>query len=237
MHNKSRLPAFLRLVIPDKYLTFESKRWDAYPHERSEMTNPGMGDDFFVLLEGRIIPYRPGDAFPDNHLGLNAEQLALRQVVWLDIVDSKPQPDKKDSLRGFVSPGGGVVAPLAGSKKGKAADETKPPVWAQSYPGEMVCAIRVIQVKFKWKGLQTMMEKNASAMNRNMSLDMHRKLVRRSPEWFPLSREQALAIEERMRAAMNQGTFSAEPSADGPDEPALAGEVPELPDEEDGGSD
>jgi hypothetical protein len=214
MHNKSRLPAFLRLVVPDKYLVFHSKRWDAYPHERSEMSNPGLGDDFVMNVESRNIPYRSSDPFPDNLMNLNAEQLALRKIVWIDIVDSKPQPDKKlGSLRGFVCPEGGIATPLTGAKKAKAADETKPPVWAQSYSGDMICAVRVSQFRFRWKGLQTVMEKNISAMSRTMTLDIQRKLVRSAGQWFRLTPDQGRDIERRLHEAMRAGA-AAIPQAD-----------------------
>jgi hypothetical protein len=229
MHNKSRLPAFLRLVIPNKYLTFESKRWDAYPHDRSEMTNPGMGDDFLVTMESRVVPYQASAPFPDNLIDLTPEQLALRKIVWLDIVDGKPQPDKKDTIRGFQCPDGGVIAPLTGSKKGK-PDEDKPPAWAQSYPGDMICVVRVTQVKFKWKGLQTMMEKNVLSMNKTMSLDMHRRMVRGAAAWFRMTPEEVHAIEERFQAAIRQGSVSAEQAAaqaaSAADEPDPPGDVP-----------
>jgi hypothetical protein len=196
MHNKSRIPAFLRLVVPDKYLTMHSKRWDAYPHERMEMSNPGMGDDFLMVIETRNVQYHPGEPFPDNLHNLNPDQLAARKVLWLDIVDSKPQPDKaEDTLRGFVCPEGGIATPLTGS--GKPADESKPPAWTTNYPGDMICSVRVVHFKFKWRGLQTMIEKNMIAMNRTMSLGMQRRVVRGAGHWFNMSLEDARAIEMR----------------------------------------
>jgi hypothetical protein len=186
-----------------------------------------MGDDFMVNIESRTVPYRANEPFPDNLMNLSPELLGIRKVLWLDVVDSKPQPDKKaDSLRGFKCPEGGITAPLTGDKKGKAADEAKPPVWAQSYPGEMVCSVRVVHFQFKWKGLQTIMEKNISTMNRTMALDIERKLVRRAAEWFKLTEADGEAIQRRLLEAMLAGAGQIPPSSDAapddePEEPII----------------
>jgi hypothetical protein len=231
------MPALLRLVVPDKYLTFHSKHWEAWPHERSEMTNPGMGDGFMMKMDVQHIPYRPSEPFPDNLLNLNAEQLAMRKIVWIDLVDSKPQPDKKeDSLRGFVCPEGGILTPLTGAKKGKAADESKPPVWTESYQGDMVCTVRVVQSRFKWKGLQTMMEKNMTTMNRTMILDMQRKIVRWAAEWYNLTNADVQGIEERFKARFaTEGVVGDDPVPE--EDPDETPDVPEGVDDDGSGGD
>jgi hypothetical protein len=237
MHKKSRMPAFLRLVVPDKYLTFHSKRWDAWPHERSEMTNPGMGAGFMMKMEVQHIPYRPSEPFPDNLLNLDAEQLALRKVIWIDVVDSNPQPDKKeDSLKGFVCPEGGILTPLEGSKQGTAADESKPPMWTESYQGEMVCTVRVVQFQFKWRGLQTIIETNMAAKNRTMGLDIQRTIVRNAAEWYNLTDADVQVIEDRFLAQFATGGVVSDDSVpdEGPDETP---DVPEGADEEGSGGD
>jgi hypothetical protein len=201
IRNKSRVPAFLRLVVPEKYFTIHHKRWNAYPHERTTMINSGMGDNFLMSVEWLHLQYRPNEPFPENLAGLSPEQLARRKVIWVDIVDSKPQPDKKEeSLRNFVCPEAGIMTPLTGSKKAKAVDESVPPVWTQKYPGEMMCAVNVTIFKFKWRGLQSMVEKQMMAMNRTIILQSGRRLMTWASEWCRLSVEEAIEIDARQYA-------------------------------------
>jgi hypothetical protein len=222
VRNKSRVPAFLRLVVPEKYLTIHQKRWDAYPHERMTTTNPGMGNNFLMSVEWLHLQYRPNESFPENPAGLSPEQFARRKVIWIDIVDSKPQPDKKEeSLRDFVCPEAGITTPLKGNKKAKAADESIPPVWTQTYPGEMMCAVNVTLFKFKWRGLQSMVEKQMMAMNHTMILQWGRLMMAWASQWCRMSIEEAIEIDARRYAQFRRR----EAGAHDDDEDGL---IPEL---------
>jgi hypothetical protein len=211
MHFKSRVPSFVRIVLPDKYLHLHERSWNAYPHYLTKYNLPGMGDAFVMSVETQHVPYRPTDPFPDNAVGLSPEHLKKRKILWLDVVDSKPAPDAKENCRGFACPEGGIVAPLVGDKKGKAADESKPPVWAKTYPGDMMCCVKVVTFKFKWRGLQSMTEKYVmNTIYHNIFLGGHRKLTKWAGQWFPMSIEDVRAFEARMLEECNRIEFDKE---------------------------
>jgi hypothetical protein len=174
------------------------KRWSAWPHERIEMSNPRMGEDCILNFDVHYLEYHQAAPFPDNVGALSLEHLEHRKIIWIDLVDSKPQPEKKEeSLRGFVCPEAGITSPLKGNPKGKAADESVPPEWTKHYSGEMMCAVTVVTVQFKWRGLQAIVEKHMGAANHERLLDMGRSLVRLSGEWCRVSLEDAMAMERR----------------------------------------
>jgi hypothetical protein len=207
MHFKSRVPSFVRLVLPDKYLHLHERSWNAYPHYLTQYELPGMGSAFVMSVETQHIPYNSSDPFPNNAVGLSPEHLKKRKIVWLDIVDSKPFADPKtiENCRGFVCPEGGIPTPLTGDKKGKAADEGKPPVWTKSYTGEMMCCVKVVTFKFKWRGLQNMTESYAlNTVYHNIFLSGHRKLTKWAGQWFPMGMEEVREFETRMLEECNQ---------------------------------
>jgi hypothetical protein len=236
MHFKSRMPAFVRLVIPDKYLHIHERSWNAYPHYVTKYELPGMGSAFVMSVETQHVPYRPDAPFPDNAVDIPADKLKKRKVVWLDVVDSKPPPaTPEEDCRGFVCPEGGIATPLTGDKKGKAADESKPPFWTKSYPGEMMCCVKVVTFKFKWRGIQSVTEKYAlNTVYHGIFLGGHRKLTKWAGQWFPMGIEDVRAFEARLLAECNQLEFERDEGApdDAPQPPPEAG-----PEDEAGGSD
>jgi hypothetical protein len=107
-----------------------------------------------------------------------------------------------------VCPEGGIAAPLTGDKKGKAADESKPPLWTKGYPGEMMCCVKVVTFKFKWRGLQSMTEKYVmNTVYHGIFLGGHRKLTKWAGQWFPMGMDEVRAFEARMVAECNQVEF------------------------------
>jgi hypothetical protein len=216
MHFKSRVPGFVRVCVPDKYLHIHERSWNSYPHYRTEYELPGMGAAFVMSVETQHVPYRPNDPFPDNAVGLSPENLAKRKIVWLDLVDSKPQPDPKsiEYCRGFVCPEGGIASPLTGDKKGRAADESKPPLWAKSYPGEMMCCVKVVTFRFRWRGLQNLTENYVmNTIYHNVFLGGHRKLTKWAGEWFRMTIEEVRAFEARLLEECNHMEFDRDEGA------------------------
>jgi hypothetical protein len=168
---------------------------------------PGMGKDFYVLVESQHYTYDKAAGCPDNALNLTPEELRQRKIVYLDIVYGKPKPEKKAwKMQGFVCPEAGINQPLGAPKKSR--DEHKPPCWVEHYPGELMICVKVVKFHFKWRGLQTMVEKYAmNSTFHNVFQDSHRALMSWAKQWYPMTIEDIRRIEAELLAEQQNQQF------------------------------
>lgn len=104
LHFKSRVPAFIRWALPDKYCHCHEQSWNAHPRIRTKYSVPGMGDNLVMSVDSYFAPYKDCQPIADNMLNLTKDELSIRKVVYLDILDGKPKPEKKKEIYqiGFV---------------------------------------------------------------------------------------------------------------------------------------
>jgi hypothetical protein len=199
MHFKSKVPGFVRWAVPDKYMHLHEKSHNGYPHFHTEYELPGMGKDFYMLVESQHYPYNKAQGCPDNCLNLPEDELKQRKVVWLDVVYGKPDPEQKSwKLEGFTCPEAGITQPLAAPKKTR--DESKVPCWVQHYNGELMICVKVVKFRFKWLGLQTAVEKYAvNTAYHDIFLESNRALMAWAKEWYPLSIEDIRRMENELQ--------------------------------------
>ena len=216
MHFKSRLPGFLRWALPDKYCHCHEKSWNAYPHYHTEYSVPGMGDDLVMSVESQHRPYKAGEEIPDNLLELSKDELKIRKIVYLDILDSKPKPAKDRDIQGWVCPELGVNEPLNnGNKKKYNADESKPPAWTKNFHGDMMVAVKVVKLKFHWRGLQSMVEKFAmDPFYHNLFLDAHRAMMRWGDKWGNMTLDEVRSFDKNLADAINAQDFERDDDKD-----------------------
>jgi hypothetical protein len=211
MHFKSRIPGAVRWALPDKYCHCHEKSWNAYPRYHTEYFVPGMGDKMIMNVDTIHIPYVPGEPFPDNALGLQPDVLKQRKVLWLNILDSKPSPKKHSpDLRGFMSPEGGVAAPLVSA--GKSSSEKAPPHWTTVYRGPMCCAVKLVTFRFQWFGVQTIAENFVMGWYHDLFLDAHRALVSWCDKWYAMDMTEVADFEARMLEECNKLEFERDES-------------------------
>lgn len=228
MHFKSRIPAFLRWALPDKYCHCHEKSWNSYPHYFTEYNVPGMGDEMVMSIESRHFPYVKGEKIPENAIGLSKKELKIRNVVYLDILDSRPKPDSKEKdLHGFVCPEAKIETPLQGHPKGRKSKETGPPYWTDNYDGEMMVAIKVVKFHFHWRGLQSAAEKYATkTFYHNLFLDTHRQLMKTADKWYPMTLEMVREFENQVIAESKAKDFERDDDK-GDDEITIPDKPPE----------
>lgn len=212
LHFKSRIPGFMRWAMPDSYCHCHEKAWNAYPHFHTEYNVPGLGDNMMMSVDSQHVDFNPGEDFPDNATGMSAEDLAMRKIVYLDIVRSKPK-DKKKKMRGFVCPEGGIETPLDPPTKPK-VNETKIPTWTKDYKGPMMCAVKVVKFQFKWWGLQSGVESyTMNTLYHDLFLDAHRDVVLWAGKWYPMSVEDVVALEKELVDQCNAMEFERDDNA------------------------
>ena len=197
MHFKSKVPAFVRWAIPDTYLHVHEKSRNTFPRFHTVYEMPGKADGFYLVVDSQHVVYDKTAGCPDNLLGLNEEDLAARKVVYLDIVNGKPNPETRDwNMRGFVCRSAGVETALTAPMKLR--DENEPPEWVKYYDGPLMVCVKVVKFSFEWTGLQKAVEKMVmNTVFHNILLDSHRALMAWAAEWYNLTLEEDIPDIER----------------------------------------
>ena len=191
MHLKSRVPYIIRWAIPDKYLHVSELSHDAFPHTKTEYKMPGVGDDCYLTLESFHYKYEKPEDIPENCAKLTDEELAIREIRYLDILDG-PVYDKTVTLTDFECPEAGI-SKLVSDKK---PNEKEIPGWVKNYKGAMTCCIKTVKFNFQWWGLQTAAE--AFVLNSIVPMvliDNHRGMVKWAPDWAKITPEQLRQME------------------------------------------
>lgn len=192
MHLKSKVPAVIRWVIPDKYLHIHERAHDAFPHYLTEYEMPGMGQDFVLSTDTKHYQYKPGEPLIENSANLAESELKIREIRYLDILNG-PVYDKELKLQGVSYPEFGIDE-LVSTKK---ANEKEIPGWVENYKGPITCIIKTVRFHFKWLGVQTAVE--AFVLNSvfpEVFIDNHRAMVKWAPDWAKLSMEDIIKLEK-----------------------------------------
>ena len=210
MHFKSRIPAFMRWALPDKYCHCHEKSWNAYPHYYTKYAVPGMGDDFVMIVDSYHIPYKNGEPIPDNLLNLTEEELNMRKIVYLDILNGKPAPTADRDLTNWTCPELGINEKLPSSSEN---DETAPPEWTQKYTGEMMVSVKVVRFMFHWRGLQTIVENFATNIfYHNLFIDNHRAMFSWADQWAKMTLDDVVEFEKKIYSQNNSLDFERDDS-------------------------
>jgi hypothetical protein len=197
-HVKSKLPSVVRWALPDKYCHAHETSLNSYPHFRTQYEIPGMGDNFYFLIESNHTSYSTATGLPDNLLNLNEQELKERKVVYLDILNGDLKPSTENDIHNFVCPEIGIFSPLTAPNNEK--DSKKPPEWTKYFEGEMMVCVKVIKFRFKWKGVQTVVENVAmSSAIPNTFVETNRLLLSWSKEWCKMTWEDIQLLENEIQ--------------------------------------
>ena len=204
MHLKSKVPAVIRWVVPDKYLHITELSHSAFPHYLTEYEMPGMGKDFVLSTDTKHYDYKPNGKIPNNSANLTASELNQREIRYLDILNG-PIYDKSLNLKGFSYP----EADIELMQSDKKVNEKEPPGWTLNYNGPMTCIIKTVKFHFKWLGIQSAVE--AFVLNSvfpEVFMDNHRAMIKWAPEWSKVSREDLTRMENEKQQQDQKKEFN-----------------------------
>jgi hypothetical protein len=142
---------------------------------------------------------------PDNLVRLEPEDLTIREVVYLDLLNG-PVNKREFDLHGFSCPEAGI-SELTAPKKAKNSDTTIPE-WVNFYEGPITLVVKIVKFNFHWKGIQTAVEALV-ARNTFYStyLDTHRAMVTWSPIWCKMTLEEVWNMERQIKDQLSQQEF------------------------------
>ncbi|EAY06877.1 Phosphatidylinositol transfer protein [Trichomonas vaginalis G3] len=123
-HIKSHAPQWIRWAIPEKYAHVHEINRNPYPHFDVKFNIPDMGNSFILTNESMHIPYKNGDEIPENILNLPDNELKLRRVYYLDLLNGPKSSLDEYDCHGLKFPEAGIdeLVGLEGI-----SDDSKPP--------------------------------------------------------------------------------------------------------------
>lgn len=188
MHYKSRIPSWIRWAIPENVTSFNEKSWSAFPHGKCVYSDQGL-HKFKMVIDSYSQPYSRDSEIENNPCKLPEEMLKKRTIKYVDIISSKPKPDRKEwDLSGFECESANI-SKLA--EPTRIFDPAVPPEWTETYEGPMMVCCKVIIADFPYWGLETKVERYLTKkLVPGLLLDSARSLVAWAPEWSNMSPEE-----------------------------------------------
>jgi len=186
-HLGSRLPGWMKAILPSNALKLEEKAWNAYPYCKTVLRNPWLGDKFTFIIESRHFN---DDGKQENVHNLTPDLLKKREVDFIDIAAEKL--DKKDYKKEedptLVKSEKAERGPLVGDWKAK-----KP----------LMTAYKLVTVEFNYFGFQGKVENFLHTFERNLFLKFHRQVYCWLDEWFGMSVEDVRAYEAKTKEELD----------------------------------
>ncbi|KAK8883933.1 hypothetical protein M9Y10_043035 [Tritrichomonas musculus] len=201
-----------------------------------------MGDKLLMNVDSIYLPYKNGEELPENPLNISEEDLKIRKVVYLDLINGKPKPDKNRDLSNWVCPKLHVDEKFSSYEKKKLVTEHKlesePPKWTKNFNGPMMVQIKLVKIKFDWRGLESIVERFATkTLYHHLFTDNARAMLIWTDEWIDKSYDDILKLELQAYDQTNAKGF--ERDDDKPDEeppserPEGVPEKPKVSDDDD----
>lgn len=178
----NRFPFFIRALAPKSVMLLNEESWNSFPYSRTIVTNERMEDNFFIKID---TIYCEGKPEQENVHQLTQALLDKRKIILIDIANdnlsSSWRRDTADPSH-FIS---------QESNKGPLATD-----WIQTENPIMTC-YKLVQVKFKWRGLQRTAESFIMKTEKKLFTSFHRSMYVWVDEWYSLSPAQLRSMETK----------------------------------------
>jgi len=197
-HLESRVPSYVKWIMPKGSLELEEKAWNAYPKCKTVVTNPWLKDKFEISIESLHVA---DDGKQDNVHGLSSEELKNREIVTIDIAndyvsssDYKAEFDPKivsseKSGRGPLGPHWIEEVAMARKMAQSGVQSGMP----------MMCAYKLVKCNFQWWGLQTKVEKMIHSQEQRVFTTFHRQVFCWMDKWFGMTMQDIRRLEDKTK--------------------------------------
>ncbi|GAA54765.1 phosphatidylinositol transfer protein alpha isoform [Clonorchis sinensis] len=189
----NKVPAYVRILAPKRYLEVDERAWNAYPYCRTIIENPAyMQENFFLKIESMYVQDNVDE--PNIHQ-LPPEVLERREVVYIDFVNDPPyshsdyDPNCDPTKFQSVKTGRG---PLIG------------PNWWKNTDMPIMCAYKLVTCEFKWWGIQTRVETMLQNQERRIFYNFHRQLFCWMDKWHGLTMNDIRALEDQAKHELDK---------------------------------
>lgn len=197
-HISKKVPRFLRMVAPKGSLEVTEKAWNAYPYCKTVLSNPGyMKDNFELSITSMHVDNDQG--LQENVHGLTKEELAKRQIVYIDISRHPHQLSNRNDYKAHEDP-----LKFHSEKTGR-GPLVGPEWWKlmKNHGMPVMCAYKLVRVHFKWFGLQTRVEKMVQNQEERIFTNFHRQVFCWMDKWHGLTMDDIRQIEEKVKKELD----------------------------------
>ncbi|KAG9298920.1 hypothetical protein G9A89_015942 [Geosiphon pyriformis] len=197
-HLSSKVPAFIRVLLPSGALEIYEEAWNAYPHcktaipiseKRNNEFNGYMKQDFTLITETMHVDNSRGEI--ENALNVPPEILEKRKVIIVDVAND--QIDSKDYKKEHDP----KLYHSEKTRRGPLIDD-----WMQRVEPIMTC-YKLVTVEFKWFGLQNKIEAFIQNAMQNLFTNFHRQVFCWTDKWFGMTMEDIRALEDKTKQELD----------------------------------
>jgi hypothetical protein len=179
----SKLPWFIRKVLPKDSTVLHEKSWNMYPIVKTVITNEYFRNSFRIELD-TITKACVNGLAEDNVHNLTPEQLEKREIINIDIGEPVSPNDYKEDEDPAI---------FKSVKTGRGP--LKPGEWINDKQKPLLCCYKLVFAEFKVFGLQTRAEGYLKNMYKQLFTSFHRQIFCWIDKWYDLSLEDVRKIE------------------------------------------
>jgi len=193
LHLYSKLPTWMQSIIPNMFY-IEEKSWNYFPFTITEYSSSFL-PKFQICVQTR---YLDDSGESENAHNLSEEELIQRVVDTIDIVnESVPDYKYKESEDPKK-----VQIIKTNPNRGPLKETWKTDLKQDKIP--LMCAYKVVKVKFEVWGLQTRVESYAQRAIRDILLLAHKQAFCWTDEWIDKSYEKIVEYERETYKQTNE---------------------------------
>ncbi|KAL3113236.1 hypothetical protein niasHT_018390 [Heterodera trifolii] len=191
--NSKTLPSLLRRLLPKGLMTVHEQTWNAFPYRKTDLTNPDfMKDNFLIRMETMLLSDR-GTA--KNAFGLTKDALnECKKMVRIDIANDTEFLNADDIHEDFRPSTFRSVC----TGRGPLTEQ-----W-QTNCEPFMCAYKMVTVKFKWLGFQTVVESFMQKQFPRLFCQFNRDLFCSMDRWYALTLTPIRLIEDEAQQALDE---------------------------------
>ena len=204
-HLQSRVPSYIRMLLPSGSLDIKEEAWNAYPYIKTLISNPGyMKEGFEICIQSL---HKPDLGESENVHKLPPAEWKKTEVVYIDIAndfvsrgDYKEEFDptkfkSKKSGRGPLGPH--WIDQLRAERKSSEQLE-------QSPKAAYMCAYKLVSCRFKWFGLQTRVESMIQKQEKRLFTTFHRQVFCWMDNWFGMTMQEIRDLEDKTKEELDE---------------------------------
>eukprot|EP01104_Vermistella_antarctica_P005038 TRINITY_DN15448_c0_g1_i1.p1 TRINITY_DN15448_c0_g1~~TRINITY_DN15448_c0_g1_i1.p1 ORF type:complete len:301 (+),score=92.22 TRINITY_DN15448_c0_g1_i1:60-905(+) len=189
-HLQSRIPAWIRAMVPTDAMFLYEEAWNAYPVCKTVLTNGYLAIEKFSIV---IETWHTNENGQEENVGkLDGKKLKQRKVVNIDIAEPVPTDEyvEEQDPQKFTSKktGRGPIQP-GWSKEKK-----------EGLP--VMCCYKIVTAQFKYWGFQTKCEGMIEGFEGKLFKQTNRQAFCLTDEWHGMTMEEIREEEKKVAAAL-----------------------------------
>ncbi len=190
------MPRIVAALLPASAKQLVEKAWNSYPTCRTgthidinsclcleEYSNPFLGDRFQIIVQSVHLP---DNGSTENAHNLTPEQLAIREVIHIDI--------GKDKVNAEMKPGNDPSV----FKSEKTGRGPLTEGW-QDAVQPVMCCYKLITIKFQVFGFQTKVESLIQSNQVDLLTKFHKEIFCAIDRWFGLTMDDIRRLENEIK--------------------------------------